>query len=263
MDELRDELQRFGEACAATVSEAREAAEAAQVETTRLRQAAAVVEREQAASRLAVREGTSDTRPQREASSSATPTRTTAARTPVMDMLFGINNLDAIRSEAGDFSLKDFSDYWAPDNGETAPNAPNTFVPNRLAIGNNPLWALYCVSGETRLGADGSQEADPNHPPHIRVSQELFGRMLHTFKKIYVDSDERRKTDKRLSDHISTADHVKERVAEATSILKDKKDDLLRKHDEAMATSQQQMAEASRVYKETVDKHVVALQLSL
>ena len=116
----------------------------------------------------------------------------------MMDMLFCINNLDAIRSEAGDFSLKDFLDYWAPDKRKTAPNAPNTFVPNRLVRGNNPLWVSYYVSGETRLGSDGSQEADPNHPPYFRVSQELLGRMLHTFKKSYVDRDEQRKTDRRL-----------------------------------------------------------------
>jgi hypothetical protein len=52
-------------------------------------------------------------------------------------------------------------------------------------------------------------------------------------------------------------------VADARRTLKDKKNDLLRKHDEAMATSQQQIAETSRVYKETVDRHVVALQQSL
>jgi hypothetical protein len=111
-DELRhrDELQRFGEACGATVRETHETAEATQVESTRLRQAAAIVERDQAANRQTVREGSSEARSQREASSSVTPTRTTAACTPVMDMLFCINNLVAIRSEAGDFSLKDFSD---------------------------------------------------------------------------------------------------------------------------------------------------------
>jgi hypothetical protein len=104
-DELRhrDGLQRFGEACGAAVRETREAVEAIQVETARLRQAAGVVKQEQAASRQAMREGSSEARSQREASSSATSTRTTAA--PVMDMLFCINNLDAIRSEAGDFSL--------------------------------------------------------------------------------------------------------------------------------------------------------------
>jgi hypothetical protein len=143
VDEVRhrDELQRFGEACSATVWETREAVEATQVETARLRQAAAVVEQEQAASRQAMREGSSEARSQREASSSATPTRTTAACTPVMDMLFCINNLDAIRSEARDFFLKDFLDYWAPDNRQTAPSAPNTFIPSRLVRGNNPLWA--------------------------------------------------------------------------------------------------------------------------
>jgi hypothetical protein len=265
-DELRhrDELQRFGEACGATVRETREAAQATQVETTRLRQAAANVEREQAANRQAMREGSSEARLQCEASSLVTPTRTTAACTPVMDMLFCINNLAAIRSEAGDFSLKDFSEYWAPDNSKTAPIAPNTFIPSRLMRGNNPLWASYYVSGRTRLGADGSQEADPNYPPYFRVSQELFGRMLQTFKKSYVDRDEQRKTDRRLSNHIDVlTSNVKEGVAVATGMLKDRKDELLRKHDEDMAASQQQIAEASRVYKETVDSHVEALQQSL
>ncbi len=59
---LRDELQKFGEACDATVRKTREAAESAQVEAARLRQAAAVVEREQAAIRLAMREGSSEAR---------------------------------------------------------------------------------------------------------------------------------------------------------------------------------------------------------
>jgi hypothetical protein len=55
-----------------------------------------------------------------------------------MDMRFCISNLDAIRAEAGDFTLKDFSDYWAPDNEKTAPNLPNTFVPNRIVIWAEP-----------------------------------------------------------------------------------------------------------------------------
>ena len=53
------------------------------------------------------------------------------------------------------------------------------------------------------------------------------------------------------------------RKAVATGMLKDRIKEILRKHDEGMATSQQQIAEASRVYKETVDRHVVALQQSL
>jgi hypothetical protein len=40
---------------------------------------------------------------------------TTVESTPVMDMFFCLDNLFAIRAEAGDFTLKDFSDYWAAD----------------------------------------------------------------------------------------------------------------------------------------------------
>jgi hypothetical protein len=45
---------------------------------------------------------------------------------PVMDMRFFINHLNEIRREAGDFSLKNFSDYWAPDNRKTTPNGQTT-----------------------------------------------------------------------------------------------------------------------------------------
>jgi colicin import membrane protein len=50
------------------------------------------------------------------ARTASTSSSTTAESTQVMDMQFCINNLNAIRAEAGDFALKDFSDYWAPDN---------------------------------------------------------------------------------------------------------------------------------------------------
>ncbi len=56
---------------------------------------------------------------------------TTVEGTPVMDMFFCLDNLFAIRAEAGDFTLKDFSDYWAADNVKTAPNLPHTFEPTR------------------------------------------------------------------------------------------------------------------------------------
>jgi hypothetical protein len=79
------------------------------------------------------RQRESATERQREAEATANAARTvptssptTAGSTQVMDMHFCISNLDAIRAEAGDFTLKDFSDYWAPDNRQTAPSAPRT-----------------------------------------------------------------------------------------------------------------------------------------
>jgi hypothetical protein len=135
-----------------------------------------------------------------------------------------IANLDAIRSEAGDFTLRDFSDYWAPDNRKTTPNGPNTFVPNRLVNGSNPLWAPFYDRGLTRRGTDGSLEADPDHPPFFRVSQELLGRMLHKMKRQYVDSNEKRKIDKVLSDHIDTLTAVvKGKVSGATHLIRDQR----------------------------------------
>jgi hypothetical protein len=67
-----------------------------------------------------------------EPESSSPAEEDTTLSVPVMDMRFCTDHLDAIRSEAGDFTLKDFSDYWAPDNKSLAPNKLNTFVLNCL-----------------------------------------------------------------------------------------------------------------------------------
>jgi hypothetical protein len=138
VDELREEVLRFGEACHATITEARQAEAHASAESARVRLAAANVEREQAASRLAMGEGISEARFQNEASSSTTPALTTASSTPVMDMQFCIDNLSAIRNEAGDSLLSEFSDFWASDHSKTTRNRPNTFVPNRMLKGSSP-----------------------------------------------------------------------------------------------------------------------------
>jgi hypothetical protein len=75
---------------------------------------------------------------------------------------------------------------------------------------------------------------------------------------------EGRLPDKDLSEHINAvALNVKEGVTNATRLLKDRKDDILKKHEEIMVASQAQIAEANRVYKETVESHVEALQQQL
>ncbi len=130
--------------------------------------------------------------------------------------------------------------------------------------GSNPLWAPFYDSGETRLDADGSLEADPDHPPFFRFSQELLGRMLHTFKRKYVDSDEQRKTDEALSGRIeATVIRAKNAVSEAGDVIKERQRERMRKHEELMAASHEHMAEASRLYKEAVDKHVASLLMSV
>jgi hypothetical protein len=122
VDELRDELHRFGEACHATIAESLQSEAHARIELARVRRAAANVEQEQAASRLALEEGINEARVQNEASSATTPARTTASSTPVMDMQFCIDHLNAIRNEARDFPLSEFSDFWASDHWKTTPN---------------------------------------------------------------------------------------------------------------------------------------------
>ncbi len=106
-------------------AEAAEQAEAAREQ--RAQSLAEAQEREVAADRLELTEARRERLRQKEVSKDGT-----GSSVPVMDMRFCISHLDSIRMDAGDFTLKDFSDYWAPDNKKTTPNRPNTFVPNRI-----------------------------------------------------------------------------------------------------------------------------------
>ncbi len=49
----------------------------------------------------------------------------------------------------------------------------------------------------------------------------------------------------------------------ASRIITDGRENLLRKHEELMATTHDRMAEASRLYREAVDKHVAIWYFSM
>jgi hypothetical protein len=88
--------------------------------------------------------------------------------------------------------------------------------------------------------------------------------MLHTFKKGYVNEDEKRKTSVLLSDHIRReTERLTGNVSRAAEMLQRRKDDLQKQHDEAMAASQQHILKVSRTYREAIGKHAEALQLSV
>jgi hypothetical protein len=89
----KEQLLRFGEACEVTLNEDRETEALFKAET---------VAREVAAGRLLMGEERSERLRRRDAA-----LEETTSWTPVMDMHFCIDNLDAIKSKAGDFSLKD------------------------------------------------------------------------------------------------------------------------------------------------------------
>jgi hypothetical protein len=222
------------------------------------------MEQEQAASRLALEGRTNEARFQDESSSATTPARSTASTTPVMDMRFCIDHLNVIRNEAGDFPLSGFSDYWAPDHPKTTPNRANTFVPLRMLKGSSPLWGPFYDSGQNRQGSDGAPEPDPNHPPFFRVSAELLGRMLHTFKRWYVDDDLKKKTSDVLSRHVQAeTEYAKTKVSQAAQHIRDNRDSIINEHKQMIAASHASLTEASKVFKETVDKHVAALQTTV
>jgi hypothetical protein len=189
---------------------------------------------------------------------------TTAAITPVMGMRFCIEHLEVIRNEAGNSPLSDFSDYWAPDHSKTTPNLPNTFVPLRMLKGSSPLWRPFYNSGQVTRDSGGAPEPDPNHPPYFRVSAELLGRMLHTFKRQYVEDDLNRKTCDIFTSHITAKTELaRARVSQAAQDIRDNRDSIIGEHNRMIEASHANLMEASKVFKETVDKHVAALQTTV
>jgi hypothetical protein len=88
--------------------------------------------------------------------------------------------------------------------------------------------------------------------------------MLHTFKRQYVDDDLKRKTCDILTSHIAAeTENVKARVSQAAQDIRDKRESIIGEHDRMIAASQANLMEASKVFKETVDKHVAALQTTV
>jgi hypothetical protein len=77
-------------------------------------------------------------------------------------------------------------------------------------------------------------------------------------------TNEKRKTSDILRSHVDSHTLVaKSKVSEAAQLIRERRDSLMNKHEEMVTASHAHMAEASRVYKETVDTHVAALQTSV
>jgi hypothetical protein len=120
VEEARRHSQRLGD----PVEETLKVESAIQAKATRAQRVQSLEEAQEhevAAGRLELIEANRERRRQKEAAASSVPA-VPGAPVPVMDTRFCISHLDAIRSEAGDFTLKDFSNYWAPDNKMTTTN---------------------------------------------------------------------------------------------------------------------------------------------
>ncbi len=74
----------------------------------------------------------------------------------------------------------------------------------------------------------------------------------------------KRKTSDILSRHVQAeTEHAKSKRSEAARHIRDNRDSLINKHEQMIAASHASLTEASKVFKETVDKHVAALETSV
>jgi hypothetical protein len=162
--------------------------------------------------------------------------------------------LGKIRADVGDSRHSDWSDYWEAGYKKTKPFwGKNTFVPKRLVLGINSMWAPFY-----HVGPDVPDDRDP---PHFRVSTKLFGRMLHTFGTEYISRDDNRKLSTELDEHL------KESVAKTTTALNDARKIItdrhqlqFKQHEDMMAQSRQAIEAASLAYRVEMAKQTGILE---
>jgi hypothetical protein len=70
-----------------------------------------------------------------------------SASAVMADMHWCIDNLGKIRADVGDSKHSDWSDYWEAGYKKTKPWGRNTFVPKKLVLGTNSMWAPFYHSG--------------------------------------------------------------------------------------------------------------------
>jgi hypothetical protein len=79
-----------------------------------------------------------------------------------------------------------------------------------------------------------------------------------------VDEDEKKKTSNILNRHVNAEmEYAKTKVSEAAQLIRDNRYSIMNRHEQMIAASHAHLTEASKVFKETVDKHVAALQTSV
>jgi hypothetical protein len=156
----------------------------------------------------------------------------------VADMHWCIDNLDAIRANVRDSRHSDWSDFWEAGYKKNKPWAKNTFVPKKLVLGTNSMWAPFYHGGP--------DISDDKAPPHFRVSAELFGRMLHTLGKEYISNDDNRRIFTQLSICLSeNVAKVEEAMTEVRKVITDRQQAHIKQHDDMIAQSRQSFDTAS------------------
>jgi hypothetical protein len=155
--------------------------------------------------------------------------------------------------DLGHSKHSDWSDYWEAGYRKTKPWGKNTFVPKRLVLGTNNMWAPFYHAGP--------DVPDDREPPHFRVSAELFGRMLHTFGTEYISRDDNRKLstelDKHLTDNVAK---VKGALDDAGKIIADRHRLQIKQHEDMMMQSRQAIEAASLAYRVEMAKQTGLLE---
>jgi hypothetical protein len=66
----------------------------------------------------------------------------------------------------------------------------------------------------------GPEVTDVNDPPHFSVSAEVFGRVMHTLKREYIDKDDNRRISTELNVQlISNTTQVAEAMTDARKVI--------------------------------------------
>jgi hypothetical protein len=163
-----------------------------------------------------------------------------------------VENLLAFHSLAADHHLSKFSDFWAPDYKNAMP-LKAAFTPEHLVSGKNTLLANFYDPGLTT----SKGEADPLNPPHYRVSRELMGRIVHTFKRQYISDDDDKKMSAEFEDYLKgVMGSLETVIAESAKQVADHHAISIKRHEGLMKDAHDYLKEAFVKFKDAVERQV-------
>ncbi len=164
--------------------------------------------------------------------------------------------LEELRGLAGRNNLSKFSDFWAPDHKNTMPMKP-AFAPEKLVAVNEPLLAQFYDGG--RISTKG--EADSINPPYFRISRELMGRVLHTFRREYISDDEHGRLSEDFKEHVKDVlAPLETTLADSAKRLEEQHVASMEQHEKLVKDTHDFLAEASEQFKTALTKQVRVME---
>jgi hypothetical protein len=127
------------------------------------------------------------------------------------------------------------------------------YTPAKLMHGKIEVLARFYNPGS--LKEDG--EADPLHPPYLRISRELMGRVIHTMRHEYISDDENLRMSSEFKGHVKVVfAPLEATLAKAATRLSEHPESSMEQHEKLIKDAHDHLTEASEHFKAALKQQV-------